>query len=209
MAAKRKSILLTLIRSGETTWDAEDRLHGRSELPLSIDGRAAVTHDVTALAGRSIPAVYHPPDDAADETAQLAAAVVGAKTKSVSGLADADLGVLEGITTQDFAERFAKRYKQWQDDPLSLSPPEGEDLSDARARIFTTVAKLLRRPRGDEVVVVLHALGLGLLRCWLADRPPADLWTMVRDRPRVERYVLSPDMASVLAEVASSQYTHS
>ena len=209
MAAKRKSILLTLIRSGETTWDAEGRLHGRSELPLSIDGRTSVTSDVTALDRRAISIVHHPPDEAAAETAQLAATVVKAKTKSDSALADPDLGVLEGITDQDFAERFAKRYKQWQDDPLSLSPPEGEDLSEARARIFTSIAKMIRRARADEVAVVLHALGLGLLRCWLADRPPADLWAMVKDRPRVERYAMSIEMADALDEVASTQYSHS
>ncbi|MHC4306393.1 MAG: phosphoglycerate mutase family protein, partial [Planctomycetota bacterium] len=46
--------MLTLIRCGESTWDAEGRLHGRSDLPLSIAGRASVTSDVTALAGRRL-----------------------------------------------------------------------------------------------------------------------------------------------------------
>ncbi len=206
MAAKRKSILLTLVRCGETTWDAEGRLHGRSDLPLSIDGRAAVTTDVAGLGSRPITTVHHAPDDASVETAQLVAAVVGAKTKASDGLAEADLGVFEGITRQEFAERFAKRFKQWQDDPLSLSPPEGEDLADARARIFSTISRLIRRARSDELAVVLHTLGVGLLRCWLADRPPSELWTMVKDRPRVERYLLSMDMADALDEVAATQY---
>jgi broad specificity phosphatase PhoE len=208
MAQKRKSILLTLVRCGETTWDAEDRLHGRSDLPLSIDGRASVIEQAAGLAGRSIGNVFHGPDDASLETAQLVAGVVKARTKSVDGLAAPDLGVLEGITTQDFAERFSKRHKQWQEDPLSLSPPEGEDLAHARARIFSAVARLIRRARADELALVLHALGLGLLRCWLAERPASDLWEMVRTRPPVERYLLSMDMAAGLDEVAAAQFTH-
>jgi len=206
--ARRQSTILTVIRAGETTWDAEGRLHGRSDLPLSIDGRTAVTEDVRTLAGRRIPTVCHPADDAATETAAIVAAQVGARARTVAELADADLGVLEGMSDQAFADRFPKRFKQWQEDPLSLSAPDGEDLADARARLFAAVARLLRRSRGGELAIVLHAIGLGLLRCWLAERPPTDLWAMVRGRPRIERYVMAPPMAEWLADAAKAQYTH-
>jgi broad specificity phosphatase PhoE len=202
-------MVLTLIRCGENTWDAEGRLHGRSDLPLSIAGRTSVTSDVTELAGRHPATVYHPPDDAALETAQIVAGAVGARVKSASDLNDANLGVLEGMTKQVFAERFPKRYKQWQDDPLSLSPPDGEDLSDARARLFTATSRLLRRARSEEVAMVLHPLSLGFLRCWLADRPPTDVWTLVRDRPRIERYLVATKMVNWLVEAAKAQYSHS
>ena len=208
MAAKRKSVVLNLIRCGETTWDAEGRLHGRSDLPLSIDGRASVAEDAAGLISPNLATVYHPPDDAATETAQIIADVVGARTKTLAELVEADLGVLDGLSIQDFAERFPKRYKQWQEDPVSLTPPEGEELVVARARLFAAFDRLLRRSRSAEVAVVLHPLGLGLLRCWLTDRPPTDLWTMVRQRPRIERYVLATEMASWLGEAAKAQYSH-
>jgi broad specificity phosphatase PhoE len=209
LATKRKSMVLTLIRCGENTWDAEGRLHGRSDLPLSIAGRTSVTSDVNVLAGRRLATVYHPPDDAALETAQIVAGAVGARIKSASDLNDANLGVLEGMTTQVFADRFPKRYKQWQDDPLSLSPPDGEDLAAARARLFAAVGRMLRRSRSDEIAMVLHPLSLGFLRCWLADRPPTEVWTLVRDRPRIERYLVAMKMVRWLAEAARAQYTHS
>ncbi len=208
MAAKRKSIILTIIRCGSTPWDAEGRLRGRSDLPLSIDGRAAVSEDLSVLSGRSLTTVFHPSDDAASETAQIAARIAGAKLKSLDDLADADLGVLDGMTERDFADRFPKRFKQWQEDPLSLSPPEGEDLADARARLFAAIGRLLRRSRSDEVAVVLPPLGLGFLRCWLADRPPSELWAMLRDRRRVEHYRLAPQMVDWLIEAARAAYTH-
>jgi broad specificity phosphatase PhoE len=206
---KRTTIVLTLIRCGENAWDAEGRLHGRSDLPLSIAGRSSVASDVTELAGRRLATVYHPPDDAALETAQIVARSVGARMKATSDLTEANLGVLEGMTTQVFADRFPKRYKQWQDDPLSLSPPDGEDLADARGRVFNAVGRMLRRARSDEVAMVLHPLSLGFLRCWLADRPPTDVWTLVRNRPRIERYLVAMTMADWLVEAARAQYSHS
>jgi broad specificity phosphatase PhoE len=206
MASKRRTITLAVIRCGETTWDVEGRLHGRSDLPLSIDGRTAVSEDVASFGGGRIAAIYHPPDDAAIETAQIVAAEAGAKAKAVPELADPDLGVLEGLTAKDFADRFSKRFKQWQEDPLTLTPPEGEPLIDARARLFGAISRLARRSRADEVGIVLHPVGLGLLRCWLADRPAADLWSLVRTRPRIERYLLGVDLVRELAEIANAEY---
>ena len=206
MATRRKPILLTLIRCGETAWDAEGRLHGRSDLPLSIDGRTSVTADAAALSGRRITMVCHPPDDAATETAQIVAGAADGKAKVVADLTDPDLGVLEGMSTQEFADRFPKRYKQWQDDPLSLTPPEGEELVGARARVLSAVGRLARRSRIDEIAVVLHPVALGLMRCWLADRPAADLWSMVRTRPRIERYLLGAELITGLEEAARTEF---
>jgi broad specificity phosphatase PhoE len=208
LAAKRKSVVLSLIRCGETTWDNDGRLHGRGDLPLSIAGRAAVEADVASLSEGRRSTVCHPPDEAATETAQIIARTVGAKVKSMTELAEPDLGVLEGLSEQAFAERFPKRFKQWQDDPLSLSPPEGEELVDARARVLAAAARLLRRARNGGVSLVLHPLGLGFLRCWLADRPPTDLWAVLRDRPRIEQYLLGAEMIDWLDEAAKMQYAH-
>ncbi|MCH8153162.1 MAG: histidine phosphatase family protein [Planctomycetes bacterium] len=209
MASKRKSIVLSLIQCGETAWDAEGRLHGRTDLPLSTAGRVAVTEDAACLVSPGIATVHHSPDEAATETAQIVAKAVGAKTKSMAELAGVDLGVLDGLTEHDFAERYPKRYRQWQDDPVSLLPPEGEEVADARARMFSAVAKMLRRCRSGEVAVVLHSLGLGLLRCWLADRPPTEAWALVRARPRIERYTLAAEMIDWLEEAAKAQFSHS
>ncbi len=205
MATKRKPILLTLIRCGETTWDAEGRLHGRSDLPLSIDGRTSVTADIAALSGRRIAMVCHPPDDAATETAQIVAGAADGKANVIADLADPDLGVLEGMSTREFADRFPKRYKQWQDDPLSLTPPEGEELVQARRRVFGAIGRLARRSRSEEIAVVLHPVALGLMRCWLADRPAAELWSMVRTRPRIERYLVAAELITGLEEPVSTE----
>ncbi len=206
MATKHKPILLTLIRCGETTWDAEGRLHGRSDLPLSIDGRTSVTADAKTLSGCRIAMVCHPPNDAATETAQIIAGAVDGKAKVVADLTDPDLGVLEGMSAQEFADRFPKRYKQWQEDPLSLTPPEGEELVEARGRVLAAIGRLARRSRSDGIAVVLHVVALGLLRCWLADRPAADLWSMVRTRPRIERYLLGAELITGLEEAARTEF---
>jgi broad specificity phosphatase PhoE len=202
MARKNGSITLWLIECGQTTWGAEGRVQGSTDLPLSPAGQAAVRALAAGLQAAHIPAVHHSADDAARETAHLLAGTFKARLKAVEELADPSLGLLEGLTHKDFEERFPTRHRQWEEDPLSLAAPDGEPIIKARSRQLGAVARLLKRLRGNEAAVVLHPIGLGLLRCWLADRPARDMHSMLTDRPAVERYALMPDLVDMLEETS-------
>ncbi|MBC8105059.1 MAG: histidine phosphatase family protein [Anaerolineae bacterium] len=82
-----------------------------------------------------------------------------------------------------------------------LSPPEGEDVLEAADRIFKAVAKIVRRSRGDEVVIVLHDFGTAMLRCWIADRPLTSMRNM-DDGPIVEQIVLPLAMVDAMEKAA-------
>jgi broad specificity phosphatase PhoE len=203
--AKRSSITLCLIRCGETTWDAAGRIHGGTDLPLSDAGRAAVASQLPRLANVKAASVHHPSDEAATETARMCAEAIGAgaKPRSVDELADPDLGLLEGLTEEEFAERFRSRHKQWKDDPMTLSPPEGEEMMTAADRIFRAVAKIVRRSRGEEIAIVLHPLAWGMLRCWLAERSLTMMRSMMDDEVAFERYALPMEMVDGLEKAAA------
>jgi len=216
MPSRPQGKILTLIACGETTWGRDGRLLGSADLPLSNSGLSQVKADADQFAaelgidrdgstGSPFPAINHPPDDAAQITAQTIADRLGCKTRVVEDLHDPELGLLEGLTADMFAERYPRRSKQYHDDPLTLTPPEGESIVDARARLFKAVVRLLTRKRkakSGEVALVLHNLNLGLLRCWLSNRSSRDLWTLVRQRPRVERYTITPEQIEELAAAA-------
>jgi broad specificity phosphatase PhoE len=205
MAAKRNHIMLNLIRCGETRWDHEGRMLGSSDLPLSDAGRAAIADVLPRLAQAGFTTVYHPPDEAAAETAKIIAHARNGKTKVIEDFAEPELGLLEGLLGEQFAERYPKRHKAWKDDPLSVIPPEGEPMSEARARVFAATAKLLKRNRTGELAIVLHPIALGLLRCWLAGRPPEDMWTLLVDRRRVERYAVAIPLIEQLRATARTE----
>ena len=128
-----------------------------------------------------------------------------ARTKVVPELADPNLGILEGLTQQEFAERFCKRHKQWHEDPLSMSAPEGEDFLAAQSRLFDAVVRILRRSRSEEVVLVLHSLATGFLKCWLLGQPSSELWRVLEERPRVERFAIDSSVADALEGAATRE----
>jgi broad specificity phosphatase PhoE len=200
--AGKDAIMLCLVECGETAWQTENRMHGRTDLPLSEAGRLSVTEDIDRMRTGHVAAVHHPPDEAATSTAHFIARHLHARSKAVEELAEPDLGLLEGLTQDQFEDRFPTRHRQWEDDPASFHPPEGELLNDAAQRIFEAVHRILKRSRSEETVIVLHRLALGMLRCWLANRPMTDLRTMLDGRPRVERYMLTAEMLDELGAAA-------
>lgn len=208
MAAKRHDIVVNLCQCGQTSWDAGGRVYGATVLPLSDAGRVSAGELARQLRPKMRGTVYHPDDDAAEETARIVARRIGAKTRAVVDLADPNLGLLDGLTEQEFAERFSKRFKQWEEDPLSLNPPEGEDLWEARSRILKALARVMRRSRASEIVIVLHTLAYGFLRAHCADRQPGYLWEAVRDRPPVERYAFNGDLIANLEQTAEAIPAH-
>ena len=200
--AERNDILLTLIGCGQTAWESDGRMHGATDLPLSPAGQASICAIASAIKPKSLGAIYHSSDEASSDTAHIIAQAVGSKTKLIEELSEPDLGLIEGLTEKDFADRFPRRHKQWLEDPLSLSPPEGEPLVDARARIFDACSKILKRSKSDHPVIVLRPLALGFMRCWLCDRSVTTLWDIVRTRPQIERYALNSEIIHWLEQAA-------
>ena len=97
--------------------------------------------------------------------------------------------------------RFRSRSKQWKEDPMTLSPPEGEDLSAAAGRIMRAVAKIIRKSRGDTVAIVLHDLGWSMLRCWIAEKPLSSMRSMAQG-PIIERVIIPLSMIDSLERAA-------
>jgi broad specificity phosphatase PhoE len=205
MAAKRRTIYLRIVQCPDTTWTEQDRIYGATDLPLSEVGRTALAEDIANLQPGKAAVVHHPGDEAAAETAAAFATALKAKVRVVPELSDPNLGILEGMTQREFAERFCKRHKQWHEDPLSVLVPEGEDFITARTRVFDAIVRILRRSRSEEVVIVLHALATGFLKCWLTDRPSTDLWRLLEARPRVERFAIEPEMIDALEQAVGRE----
>ena len=204
--AKRPYLQLGLILAGETPWQQEQRVQGTTDLPLADAGRASVRAALALCAGREPAVIHHAPDEAATETAQIIAGALGARTKSVPELQGPDLGLFEGLLIDEVKERYPKRFRQWMDEPLTVTAPEaGESIGDARGRIFGAVQRILRKAKGGHAAVVLHPIALGLLRAWLEQRDPSAHAEIVRTGPRVAYYTVAPTTVDLLAELDDAE----
>lgn len=203
---RSQGTLVWLLRAGETSWDEQHRLRGDEDLPLTDAGRAATTEAFGRATGLPYPRpsrFHHPVDQAATETASIAAEVLGGRTRADDELADPALGVLAGLSLEDLRERFERRARQWEEDPSDLVPPEGEPILDARKRLITAVASIVRR-RPAVIGLVCHDLAAGLVRSALAGESGGNPRRWMEGRPRVELWVLPPDAAGRLDGLQSA-----
>lgn len=180
---------LWLLRPAETSWDEAQRLRGTVDLPATEDSLAELRQRVARMPeGPDI--LFHPPDEAATESARVVASRFACRVRADAGLAEPDLGLLEGLSMAEFERRFESRHAEWRDSPLTLVPPEGEPLAEARERILGAFVDAVESNLGRRVGVILHPVGLAMVRDALARGDGTRLWERVEGRSWCTQYLL-------------------
>lgn len=194
-----KTTRLWLFRPAATPWDAADRLRGSTDLPATEESLAELRQRVARLS-EGPEFLYGPTDEAAVESARVVASRFACSVRADRLLAEPDLGLLEGLSLSEFERRFESRHAEWVTSPLTVVPPEGEPLADARARILDTFATILDRHAGRRIGLVLHAAALGMVRDALARGDGSKIWERVEGRAWCTQYTLPVDAALLLEE---------
>jgi len=125
-----------------------------------------------------------------------------AKVRVLEDLAEVDLGLWEGLLSDDLVDRYPKTYKAWAVDPSSVDVPEGERFDEARARALDQLGRgLLRlavKSNHPAVGVVVRPLMYGILRSRLLDRNTKDIWSLAKDPIGAEWHVIEPSRVEKL-----------
>lgn len=169
-------VRFVLIAPGLTDYDQQQRLQGVLNVPLNDSGREETQRVARELQDLGIEALYCCPCEAATQTAAILAEALGLKPKIVEMLQNLNLGLWQGLVRDDIKRKHPRVWRQWQDQPESVCPPEGETVGDAQKRVQTALAKLLKKhKRGTIALVVPEPLGC-LVRAQLGQGLLAQLW---------------------------------
>lgn len=182
---------IIIIPAAETDWAAQGRLAGDTDLPLNEAGHGQAIADGQALLSAAPAAIHAGPEEATKQTGSIIAHELRQKLKTSKDLRELDLGHWEGLTEDDFRERFSKVYKQWRNDPLAVSPPEGESVADATARLSAALEKILKGNSAETVVVVLGRFAAAIARCQFGDDGYGSFWQYV-DAERARHVIPVP-----------------
>ncbi|MEO9900162.1 histidine phosphatase family protein [Nisaea sp.] len=155
-------MLIGFLRHGPTEWNAERRVQGRTDIPLSETGRAQAARYRLPDAFRSAPALVSPLGRAR-QTASLA----GCATLEIEPLLiEMDWGDWEGQRLVDLRSQSGAEMKVNEDRGLDFRPPGGESPRDVQSRLGTLFEKLLaRQPVSECCLAVTHK---GVIRAALA-----------------------------------------
>jgi len=167
---------LVVIRAGTTDYDLQGRIRGTLDMPLADEGVAEAKAAAHRIATPLPDAVYVAPDSASLETAHLMLQGSGLRPRQLDDLANLDQGLWQGLLVDDIRHKQPRVYRQWQDNPWAVSPPDGELLEEACGRLESVLEWIQRRhPRGRIAVVVPAPLDR-LLRWLTGGEALDDLW---------------------------------
>ena len=186
---------LIVIRAGATDYDLQERIRGTLDMPLSMEGVAAATRASERLAADPPTAIYASADETAEETARIIGSACGIKPKHLPNLGNVDMGLWQGRLVEEIRDTQPRLNRQWQDNPWSVAPPEGELLEDACERVEAAIEKIFKRhPAGTVAMVVPRPLDA--IVTWLVSgRSMGDLW----------RFDAAADLVDVLPVAAQWQ----
>jgi probable phosphoglycerate mutase len=167
---------IVLIRPGTTDFDVQGRIQGTLDIPLNEQGRQQVERMITELAPLRIDTVYCAESQPALETAEMVAEALEAKVKQLSNMQNLDHGLWQGMLIDEVRTKQPKVYRQWQEQPDCICPPEGEMLSAARTRVSAAVCKTLKKHKSGTIAIVAPEPLASLVRCCLGCGQLGNLW---------------------------------
>jgi phosphoserine phosphatase len=149
-----------LIEAGPTPWDDDGRVVGARPLPLTAEAIGAISRLIQNLDFR-IEAIYRPPaNEACDQVAKMFAQKFSLRPRANADLETPRLGLWEGLMPEELRTRFPTVFPQWMENPLMVTPPDGEPLQQAIDRIHAALRKILRANRGRTVALPLRPMAL-------------------------------------------------
>ncbi|MCC4250160.1 MULTISPECIES: histidine phosphatase family protein [Microbacterium] len=145
--------ILTLVRHGETDWNAGRRIQGSTDIPLNDTGRAQA-REVAAilaadLAGRDVVVVSSDLSRAAETADTIADALGTVVTRRLPGLRERSYGDAEGMDDAT----FSATYGPWH----AAEVPGAEAWPVVRERALAALAEVVAAtPEGVDIVAVAH-----------------------------------------------------
>jgi len=150
--------LVTLVvwRHGLTTYNAERRFQGQSDIPLNEVGRAQAAKAAPYLAALRPSAIYSSDLSRASGTADALARLTGLPVRLDKDLRERSGGSWEGLTESEIAERYPAERATW-------TPPDGESGAVVADRASAALERIADEMAGGSLAVVVgHGAALGL-----------------------------------------------
>lgn len=175
---------IVLILPGATDYELQGRIHGDLDLPLCPEGRAEIDRLGRELQDLGIGTLYTSSCQWAVQSAETLGKLLGVKVKKLDHLENLDHGLWQGMLIEEVKQKQPKVYRQWQEQPESVCPPEGETIEHARERVAAALTKLLKKHKDGVLGLVVPEPLASLVREFLTKEELGDLWQANCDHGR-------------------------
>jgi broad specificity phosphatase PhoE len=149
-------IKIYIARHGETIWNAEGRIQGRSDPGLNPKGYDQSLGLLKQLKDRPISAIYTSTLQRSIQTAQPIAKYLRLPIQKQSELDEIAFGILEGKEFFNFDEEVKIEWEKFKKDRFTYRIPGAENYTDVTIRVKPFVENIVKDYEGKEILVVGH-----------------------------------------------------
>ena len=176
---------ILVVRAGSTEFTGQGRVQGTLDVPLSEDGRREIELASEQLEDQQIEAIYCGPCRASKQSAEIIGRKLDLKPKTIDKLRNLDHGLWQGMLIDEVKTKQPKVYKQWQERPETVCPPDGETIQDAQDRLQAVLKKLTKKHKSGTVAVVLIDPLAKLWRHLVREDDLGDMWDVNGRREQI------------------------
>ena len=161
--------MLYLVRHGQTPYNAEHRLQGQTDIPLSEVGReqARLLGERLKAEGARFDALYCSRLMRARETAGIIGSYIGLEPVVIEGVEEIDLGLFENHSFEECAVLYPLAYADFKEKGNLSNAHGGESSYEVLNRARKALLALPEAKKGSALVVS-HGAVIGFIRAFIA-----------------------------------------
>lgn len=169
---------LWLVRHGQTDWNFTGRWQGQAS---DAPGLNEMGHKQASVASEKmerveISAIYSSDLLRAKQTAEAIAVALGLHVILEPRLREINLGVWEGMPSEDIEAQYPKELADRARDPFNTPAPNGESPSEVGERVLKAVNEIADRHRDESILIVAHGISLAVIICHAEGFPVEDVY---------------------------------
>lgn len=172
---------LYVARHGETAWNAEYRVCGSTDLPLTARGLAQAEELAELVRNKGIDIIVSSPMIRAVQTATPAARVLNLPLETDDRLREQDYGIYEGVPRND--PDFLANKRQF-----CVRYPGGESMMMLAARVYSALEDLKRKWPDQTVLIVCHGAVCRTIRSFFVDMTNEEYFSYSPDNAALAEY---------------------
>lgn len=147
---------LVFLRHGRTEWNDTRRLQGQADVELDRMGLKQAQSAAHALSNREFSAIYSSDLQRAAVTARAIADVLSLEVQIDKRLQEINVGAWSGKTRSEVETEFPN-YAAWYAEGRDFRrSDDGETEAEMLKRAMPAIERILKRHKGQEVLVVGH-----------------------------------------------------
>ncbi len=202
---------LYLVRHGESSGNKENRFRGRTDFPLTDNGRKQAEEVANYLLSKDvkIEKIFSSPLVRALETAQIIGKTLKVNVEIDESFNNIKLGPWEGKKKDYIKENYPKEWDIWVNNPELLKLEGMETIDDIRKRTVERVSELIDLYEDKDICVVTHRAVIKPLIAGLIDIKSPYFWRIHIDNASLSYLEYNKNRGWMLIQLNVNHYLSS